>query len=318
MPHGAPHKIIDVVTYRGWGGYFFEDLEIIRQQGTAVADRYHTKTGHDRFPFVRTPAPVVGIGLKLEQGSVHWGDAVAVSFGGKSGRAGPGSSAQLETWFLEKLAPWIKGRTVTSWLETEQAFIKEFPDAPPFVRYAVSQAIISAVSSVRGEQPFKVMAKELKLPVVKTPVPLHGSSGADWHQAVDRMLARRLDFLPQGQFESILDQIGAKGEKLLPALKVAFEKAQALGAAKKAVIFTESRRTQQYLFELLTANGYEGRLAMLNGTNTDPGSRAIYQAWLERHEGEEIIAAFPLKNEQARLKIVSPHFIDKEGARLHA
>jgi methylglutamate dehydrogenase subunit C len=36
-----------------------------------------------------------------------------------------------------------------------------------------------------------------------------------------------------------------------------------------------------------------------------------------KHEGEEIIAAFPLKNEQVRLKIVSPHFIDKEGARLH-
>jgi heterotetrameric sarcosine oxidase alpha subunit len=36
------------------------------------------------------------------------------------------------------------------------------------------------------------------------------------------------------------------------------------------------------------------------------------------HEGEEIIAAFPLKNEQARLKIVSPHFIDKDGVRLHA
>jgi methylglutamate dehydrogenase subunit C len=37
-----------------------------------------------------------------------------------------------------------------------------------------------------------------------------------------------------------------------------------------------------------------------------------------KHEGEEIIAAFPLKNERARLKIVSPHFIDKEGSRLHA
>jgi glycine cleavage system aminomethyltransferase T len=37
-----------------------------------------------------------------------------------------------------------------------------------------------------------------------------------------------------------------------------------------------------------------------------------------KHEGEEIIAAFPLKGEQARLKIVSPHFVDKEGARLHA
>jgi glycine cleavage system aminomethyltransferase T len=37
-----------------------------------------------------------------------------------------------------------------------------------------------------------------------------------------------------------------------------------------------------------------------------------------KHEGEEIIAAFPLKDEQARLKIVSPHFVDREGTRLHA
>ena len=43
----------------------------------------------------------------------------------------------------------------------------------------------------------------------------------------------------------------------------------------------------------------------------------LYQGGL-KHEGEEIIAAFPLKNEQARLKIVSPHFIDREGVRLHA
>ncbi|MBL8790796.1 MAG: (2Fe-2S)-binding protein [Rhizobiales bacterium] len=43
----------------------------------------------------------------------------------------------------------------------------------------------------------------------------------------------------------------------------------------------------------------------------------LYQGGL-RHEGEEIIAAFPLKNEQVRLRIVSPHFIDKEGTRLHA
>jgi methylglutamate dehydrogenase subunit C len=41
----------------------------------------------------------------------------------------------------------------------------------------------------------------------------------------------------------------------------------------------------------------------------------LYQGGLA-HEGEQIIAAFPLKNEQVKLKIVSPHFIDKEGARL--
>jgi methylglutamate dehydrogenase subunit C len=43
----------------------------------------------------------------------------------------------------------------------------------------------------------------------------------------------------------------------------------------------------------------------------------LYKGGL-KHEGDEIIGAFPIKNEQVRLKIVSPHFIDKEGARLHA
>ena len=38
----------------------------------------------------------------------------------------------------------------------------------------------------------------------------------------------------------------AKGDALLPALKTAFARAEALGAPRKAVIFTESRETQTY------------------------------------------------------------------------
>jgi sarcosine oxidase subunit alpha len=38
----------------------------------------------------------------------------------------------------------------------------------------------------------------------------------------------------------------------------------------------------------------------------------------QKHIGEEIVCAFPLKNELTRAKIVSPHFIDPEGKRLHA
>jgi adenine-specific DNA-methyltransferase len=83
-------------------------------------------------------------------------------------------------------------------------------------------------------------------------------------------------------------QHNAKGEALLSALKIAFERTARLGAQKKAVIFTESRRTQQYLFDLLTANGYADRLAMLNGTNTDPHSRKIYDEWLKRNEGGDL------------------------------
>src|SRR3990170_380719 len=81
----------------------------------------------------------------------------------------------------------------------------------------------------------------------------------------------------------------AKGEALIPALKVAFERAERLGAQRKAVIFTESRRTQQYLFDLLSGRGYKDQLVMVNGSNNDPHSRVVYEQWRERHAGQEVV-----------------------------
>ncbi|WP_119070542.1 SNF2-related protein [Rubrobacter indicoceani] len=78
-------------------------------------------------------------------------------------------------------------------------------------------------------------------------------------------------------------QNNAKGEALLVALNEAFTKARELGAARKAVVFTESRRTQQYLLELLNADGYRGKVVLFNGTNTDKESREIYEKWSVRN-----------------------------------
>lgn len=82
----------------------------------------------------------------------------------------------------------------------------------------------------------------------------------------------------------------AKGEALLNALKLGFQKAVELGAPQKALVFTESRRTQTYLLQLLETNGYSGRIVLFNGTNTDAASKAIYKAWLSRHTGQERVS----------------------------
>jgi SNF2 family DNA or RNA helicase len=79
----------------------------------------------------------------------------------------------------------------------------------------------------------------------------------------------------------------AKGQALLSALRAGFAKALELGAAEKTIIFTESRRTQEYLVRLLCANGYDGKLVLFNGSNSDPQSKAIYEAWVERHKGTD-------------------------------
>lgn len=75
----------------------------------------------------------------------------------------------------------------------------------------------------------------------------------------------------------------SKGQALLIALKEAFKKAKKLGASDKAVIFTESRRTQQYLFNLLSENGYKDNVVLFNGTNNEKTSEEIYQRWCENN-----------------------------------
>lgn len=68
----------------------------------------------------------------------------------------------------------------------------------------------------------------------------------------------------------------SKGDDLILALEQGFAKIEELGGQRKAVIFTESRRTQDYLFNLLSNNGYDGSIVFLNGTNNDEISTRIY------------------------------------------
>ena len=76
-----------------------------------------------------------------------------------------------------------------------------------------------------------------------------------------------------------------KGECLLKALDIAFKDKREHRQAEKALIFTESNRTQIYLKELLEANGYAGKIVLFNGSNSDPISKQIYQDWKTANAG---------------------------------
>lgn len=82
----------------------------------------------------------------------------------------------------------------------------------------------------------------------------------------------------------------AKGLELVKALPKVLDEIESKGGQRKAVIFTESVRTQRYLAELLAANGYENDIALLNGQNNDPSSKTIYQDWLARHKGSDAVS----------------------------
>lgn len=100
----------------------------------------------------------------------------------------------------------------------------------------------------------------------------------------------------------------AKGEVLLTALRRGFAAASEARARSsssslqpKALIFTESRRTQEYLFRLLQETEFKGRIIRFNGTNADPESKGIYHRWLKKHEGTDKITGSPSADMRAAL-----------------
>jgi SNF2 family DNA or RNA helicase len=114
------------------------------------------------------------------------------------------------------------------------------------------------------------------------------TSESTCHEAHDNIKEEILEIERLASMASAIEA-DAKGEALLKALPKALNQMTQLGALEKAVIFTESRRTQTYLFDLLTKNGYADRLVMINGANSDPTSKTIYREWLESHAGTDRI-----------------------------
>lgn len=88
-------------------------------------------------------------------------------------------------------------------------------------------------------------------------------------------------------------KVDAKSEALLSALEQGFESMAKVGAERKAVIFTESRRTQDYLLQFLESRGYLGKVVTFSGTNTTVGINAIYQRWLTEHQGTPKVTGSP-------------------------
>lgn len=93
----------------------------------------------------------------------------------------------------------------------------------------------------------------------------------------------------------------AKGEVLLTALKNGFEEMKRLGAPEKALIFTESKRTQDYLLSILSQTEYKDRVVLFNGSNNDEMSNRIYAQWLERHKGSDKITGSKTADKRAAL-----------------
>jgi superfamily II DNA or RNA helicase len=126
----------------------------------------------------------------------------------------------------------------------------------------------------------------------------------------EQLTQLRAELVQLREFRRLAGSImkNSKGEVLLTALRRGFaaaakaqEKEGGVTLQQKAVIFTESRRTQEYLLRILEETEFKGRVMIFNGVNNDPASKEIYKKWLEKHAGTDRISGSPTADLRAAL-----------------
>ena len=102
--------------------------------------------------------------------------------------------------------------------------------------------------------------------------------------------------------------VNQKAVKLGEALDKGFERLKELGAPQKAIIFTDSTKTQEYIARTLTEGGRGDGLVLFNGTNSSPGTNEIYREWLEANKDGDVVTGIPAAD---RRKALVDYFRDQ-------
>ncbi|MBI2381259.1 MAG: DEAD/DEAH box helicase [Gammaproteobacteria bacterium] len=182
------------------------------------------------------------------------------------------------------------------------------PGARHLVTLVIRKILASSSYAVQGTLSTMIERLEKKLPLADALEDydalddLTDEEGLDEDEIVDpAALAAEIEQLKD--FRALAERIvrDAKADALLRVLDRAFDFTQRLGGKRKAVIFTESVRTQARLKALLGENGYTGKIAILNGSNADADSKRIHQEWLTRHEGSGRISGAKTADMKAAL-----------------
>lgn len=185
---------------------------------------------------------------------------------------------------------------VSNYLQQEDLLAIK-PGARHLVTLVIRKILASSSYALEGTLQTMIQRLENKLPLIdalsdlETLADYQDEDDIQDEDTLDPLaLKAEIDLLKGFQKTAVTIKQNAKAEALLRVLGRAFERTQELGGLRKAVIFTESVRTQAWLSDLLSKNGFNDQTVLLNGSNNDKSSKVIYKEWLTKHQGSSKIS----------------------------
>ena len=226
-------KIVDVVLSGGLTGFYYDDQKAIKMGAKSDGMAYVGEPVTKGFKSIRVPGECVNVQLILEDGSIAFGDCVAVQYSGAGGRD-PLFLAKDYIPFMENnLVSWLKGLKVEDFLKNAdelEAMHVAGERLHTAIRYGLSQALLDAAAKAKKCTMAEIIKEQFDLSNKILPRPIFSQSGDDRNINADKMIIKGVDVLPHALINNVETKLGKKGEILAEYVEWLCDRIKTIGA----------------------------------------------------------------------------------------
>jgi len=197
-------EVEDVLFAPGLGGFFYDDQGAVGRGAASHGFLYAGTPVTPGFSAIRMPAQSLGIGLRLADGSLIWGDMMSVQYPGVCGREAPFDARMAETFCREHLVPRLRDLACEGFRASCERVLAPVSGVaiPRAIQYGVSQLLLKLAARHRGCTMAELICLEFQLPVLPCAVPIYAQSGDARAVNVEKMILKNVDILPHGLINS--------------------------------------------------------------------------------------------------------------------
>jgi methylaspartate ammonia-lyase len=201
-------KIVDALWVNCRGGFFNIDLKAVRE---GAPEQLGASTGQPKtegFKSVSQPGAALSIVLRLEDGSVAFGDCMDVIFSGAAGRDRLFIADEHRSVLDSAVRPLLLGTEDVAHFRHNAETIDRWAEADgrrlhTALRYGLTQALLHAASLSTRQPMAQIIAQDYGTVIAGEPSPILASCARNDWMLLDRMIGKKADLLPHSDFPNI-------------------------------------------------------------------------------------------------------------------
>ena len=215
-------KIERILTCPCLSGYYNKDLRAIKAGAAPDGFIFSDPPMTPGFDAITQPGEALSVVFVLNDGQVAFGDCIDVIFSGVAGRDPVFKAEEQQIIITDYVTNFLQGKSVERFKELAESVNDMEVNGKRLhtaVRYGVTQGLLDAAAKAHHLTMAEIVASEYGCKVAENPIPLLACTTNQEKRNIDKMILKRVPFLPHGSSSNMERDFGEKGDKLLEYIR---------------------------------------------------------------------------------------------------